>query len=223
MFDTTERSSATTRVRERAREARVDATREAIVEAAWNLSRREGLTGWSLRQLAKEVGLKAPTLYAYFDAKHDIFDAMFREAWYALNDVAATWLVDPDRPRASMRTAAHGWFEFSTSDLVRFQLMNQRVINGFEPSPEAYAASVSSYENFAEQFAAVGVTDPAHLDLWTAICSGLASQQLANDPGGSRWERLIDDAVDLFCDHVGLPPDPPEPPAVPGPASMEER
>ena len=43
---------------------RSDATREGIVEAAWRLSRQEGLTGWSLRRLADEVGLAAPILYA---------------------------------------------------------------------------------------------------------------------------------------------------------------
>lgn len=190
------------------REARADATREAVIEAAWELSRRDGLTGWSLRQLAKEVGLKAPTLYAYFDSKHAIFDAMFHEAWSALGELTVTWRIDVDRPRSSLRAGARSWFAFSTTELVRFQLMNQRVINGFEPSPGAYAASMASYERLAAQFAAVGITDPAHLDLWTAICSGLASQQLANDPGGTRWECLVDDAVDLFCDHVGLPPDP---------------
>lgn len=196
-------------VGEKVRRARADATREVVVTAAWELSRREGLSGWSLRQLATEVGLKAPTLYAYFESKHAIFDAMFAEAWAALNEAAARWPVDPGRPRASLRAGAHGWFAFSTAELVRFQLMNQRVISGFEPSPEAYAVSMATFERFAAQLAALGVTDPAHLDLWTAICSGLASQQLANDPGGTRWERLIDDAVDLFCDHVGLPPDEP--------------
>ncbi len=196
-------------MRDRVREARADATREMVIEAAWDLSRREGLTGWSLRQLADEVGLKAPTLYAYFDSKHAIFDAMFCQAWRALGELSATWPVDTDRPRASLRAGARSWFAFSTAELVRFQLMNQRIINGFEPSPEAYAASVASYEHYTAQFAAVGITDQAHLDLWTAMCSGLASQQLANDPGGERWERLVDDAAELFCNHVGLPPDPP--------------
>ncbi len=209
MFDETERGLPSSRLRDRVREARVDATREAVIEAAWELSRRTGLTGWSLRQLAREVGLKAPTLYAYFDSKHAIFDAMFCEGWTALSELAVTWPIDTDRPRASLRAGAHSWFTFSTTELVRFQLMNQRVINGFEPSPEAYAASTISYERFTAQFAALGIVDPAHLDLWTAICSGLAGQQLANDPGGTRWERLVDDAVTLFCDHVGFPPDPP--------------
>jgi hypothetical protein len=32
--------------------------------------------------------------------------------------------------------------------------------------------------------------------------SGLSTQQIANDPGGDRWLRLIDDAVDMYAKHV---------------------
>ena len=43
-----------------------------------------------------------------------------------------------------------------------------------------------------------GITDPDAMDLWTALISGLTGQQLANDPGGTRWARLVDRAVDMF-------------------------
>ena len=45
---------------------------------------------------------------------------------------------------------------------------------------------------------AAGATRRKDLDLWTALLTGLASQQISNDPGGTRWTRLIDDAVDMF-------------------------
>ena len=34
------------------------------------------------------------------------------------------------------------------------------------------------------------------------MVSGLASQQLANDPGGDRYIRLITNAVTMFADQV---------------------
>lgn len=37
---------------------------------------------------------------------------------------------------------------------------------------------------------------PATLDLYTAMLTGLASQQISNDPGGDHWPRLVPDAVD---------------------------
>jgi hypothetical protein len=52
------------------------------------------------------------------------------------------------------------------------------------------------------RFAAAGITDSAAFDLGTALVGGLAAQQTSNEPGGDRWVRLIDDAVDMFFDHV---------------------
>ena len=48
-------------------------------------------------------------------------------------------------------------------------------------------------------FAEIGITDPSALDMWTALLSGLITQQASNDPGGNRWGRLLDDAVDMFA------------------------
>lgn len=166
--------------------------------------------GWSLRQLAKEVGLSAPTLYAYFANKHAIYDAMFKEGYEALEEVSSHWTLDPRAFRASFTSVMQSWFEFCTTDATRYQLMFQRVIPDFVPSDEAYAASVAVYERLRSEFAEVGVTDDADLDLWTAIATGLTDQQISNDPGGDRWKRLIGTAVDLFCDQVGLPQDPSE-------------
>jgi len=39
-------------------------------------------------------------------------------------------------------------------------------------------------------------------DLLTALFSGLASQQLANDPDGDRWRRLSREAAEMFVTHV---------------------
>lgn len=199
MFSTDQRRSVA--------ERRADATREAVLDAAWALSRAKGLTGWSLRELAKDIGLSAPTLYAYFDSKGAIYDAMFRTGYEDLGRLAAEWdVVVGERPtRSSFKAVMHRFFDFCVSDPTRYQLLFQRVIPDFTPSDEAYAASIATYERFRAQLARLGVTDQATLDLWTAITTGLTDQQISNDPGGDRWARLVDTAVDLFCDHVGIP------------------
>ena len=48
-----------------------------------------------------------------------------------------------------------------------------------------------------------GITESTHLDLWTALLNGLVDQQVANDPDGDRWIRLIPEAVAMFLTHVG--------------------
>jgi hypothetical protein len=50
-------------------------------------------------------------------------------------------------------------------------------------------------DDLGEVLTAAGVEDEADLDLWTAVLTGLASQQVSNDPGGDRWLRLVDVAV----------------------------
>mgnify|MGYP001816180770 FL=1 len=49
----------------------------------------------------------------------------------------------------------------------------------------------------------IGIEDEAPADLWTALTSGPANQQVANDPGGDRWLRLVEDAVDMFLTSQG--------------------
>ncbi len=200
MFDTDEDRSLADRRR--------DATREGIVDAAWQICRAEGLGSLSLRDLGKHVGLKASSLYAYFDSKSAIYDAMFREGYEQMDEVAAVWqgwLDAGDHPRTVFKRIAHQFVEFCTSDAVRYQLMFQRVLPDFEPTPETYGVSVRQLERLGDFLATMGVTDPRAMDLWTAIVTGLTDQQISNDPGGDRWIRLIDDAVDMFCEHVGIP------------------
>ena len=60
--------------------------------------------------------------------------------------------------------------------------MFQRTIPGFEPSPESYAVALAALDALAGEFAALGITDPAAVDLATAVFTGLTSQQIANDP-----------------------------------------
>jgi hypothetical protein len=54
-----------------------------------------------------------------------------------------------------------------------------------------------------------GVRSQADLDLYTAVIGGFVDQQLANDPGGTRWRRQLPRLVDMYCDEVGVPGPPP--------------
>jgi hypothetical protein len=46
--------------------------------------------------------------------------------------------------------------------------------------------------------AGIGVTDPADVDLYTALIAGLVAQQNANEPGGDRWTRQLDRVIDMY-------------------------
>jgi AcrR family transcriptional regulator len=183
------------------RAERREATRAEILDAAWELARTQGLAGLTLRDVARKIGMRPPSLYWYFDSKNAIYDAMFADGNRQLLTRLAgqDWPADP---RAMLRLAARVFVEFSAEDVERYQLLFQRTIPDFEPSPGSYALAVQALEQMRARFAAAGLADPAQFDLWTALTGGLAAQQTANDPGGDRWLRLIDEAAGMYADHV---------------------
>ena len=183
------------------RAERRQATTLEIVEAAWKLARAEGLAGLSLRELAREVGMQAQSLYSYFDSKHAIYDAMYAQGCREFVEREAG-LQLTGQPLPDLKTVMRFFVEFCTEDSVRYQLLFQRTIPGFEPSTESFAISVEGLEALRRHLTDLGITDPAHVDLLTAIGTGLTDQQISNDPGGNRWARLVDDAMEMFFHHV---------------------
>ncbi len=185
---------------------RREAIRSEIVAAAWEVAREQGVAQLTLREVATRVGMQPPSLYSHFDSKHAIFDAMFGQGWSAYLAACQEVLPSlPTEPRARLRAIAHQFFDYSVADPAWFQLLNQRLVPGFEPSEEAYAPSVAVIDLLRVELSGLGIDDDEALDLWVAIVGGLVEAQLANDPGGTRYERLLDRAVEMYADHVGLP------------------
>jgi len=186
------------------RESRRQSARAAIVEAAWAAVREAGLAALSLRDLARRAGITTPTVYAYFDSKHDIYDAMFGQAAeeFAVRMAAP---FDTDDPRELLVEGVRRFVDFCTTDLARYQLLFQRTIPGFEPSAASYAPAIQALEGSHARLALNGITDSAHRDMWTALMTGLVDQQISNDPGGDRWARLIDDFVTMFLTYCQPP------------------
>ncbi len=100
---------------------------------------------------------------------------------------------------------ARRFFDFSVADLARHQLMNLRTIPDFAPSPESYAPPCAcSSGSTSTSRRSASPTAPTSTCSWRSI-SGLVDQQWANDPGGTRWARLIDRAVEMYANELHLP------------------
>lgn len=189
------------------RTARHQATQSEIVAASWEAVREQGLASLSMRDLGQRVGMRAQSIYSYFASKHEIYDAMFLEGYQAFASLMEH-AVDDEQietdPIGAAKAAARAFVEFCTSDPVRYQLLFQRTIPHFTPSPESYAVAVDVYEQMRKQLATIGLRDEASIDLWTAVLTGLTGQQISNDPGGDRWTRLVDHAVDMLLSDVQM-------------------
>ncbi|MBX7265495.1 TetR/AcrR family transcriptional regulator [Micromonospora sp. Llam7] len=172
-----------------------------IIEAAWQVASAEGLSNITLRDVAWTVGMQAPSLYSYFDSKHAIYDAMFAQGCREYL-ARAEKLELTGEPVPDLKIGMRFFMRFCTENPARYELLFQRTIPGFEPTPESYALAVQILAELRDRLHRIGVTDPADLDLLTAISTGLTDQQISNDPGGDRWARLTDQAAEMYYAHV---------------------
>ena len=183
------------------RQLRREAKRAAIIGEAWRLAHQDGLAALSLRDLADAVGLRQPSLYVYFDSKLALYDAMFTDGYRQLLEYIGSHRYGDDPQRALSRLVAD-CVQFSSDDPVRHQLLFQRTIPGFEPSAESMELALEFYAIGKGMAGAAGIRTQADMDVFTALVSGLAHQQVANDPGGRRWVRRADQVVEMFLSGV---------------------
>jgi AcrR family transcriptional regulator len=187
------------------RAERHTATRREILTAAWDLVRADGLGSLAMRDLGVRVGMRAQSLYVYFPSKYAIYDAMFAEGNHELLQ-RLTGLAAARDPAERLRRSLHVFLDFCVEDPERYQLLFQRTILGFEPSPESYAPAVAILDHVRPMLHECGISDARAFDVWTGITAGLAAQQNANEPGGDRWVGLADEVTDMYLAHYQAAP-----------------
>jgi AcrR family transcriptional regulator len=180
---------------------RRDAKVASIVESAWELAREHGVAGVSLHALAREVGMRQPSLYAYFDSKLALYDAMFADG----NRQLLEWLDAvrlPRSPRTALKKFMAAFVAFAIEDPARYELLFERHIPGFAPSPESYLLAEEALGRAYKVINEAGVTDQGDIDCIVAMVAGLMEAQTSDDPGGNRWTRHLNRLIDLYVDDV---------------------
>jgi AcrR family transcriptional regulator len=177
------------------REAKV----ASIIATAWELARTEGIAGMTLHGLARNVGMRQPSLYAYFDSKNALLDAMFADGNRQLLERLETVKL-PREPRAAVKTFMRAFTKVVLEDAARYLLLFQRPIPTFEPSPASYAYAQQLLGRAVELLHDAGIDDQGDVDCFIAMVAGLINAQMANDPGGRRWVRHLDRLTDLYLD-----------------------
>lgn len=201
---------------------RVALRRQATIEEALDHAERivtEGGAGAvTIAEIARQMGMRPPSLYKYFPSLHGVYDALFARG----NARLATYVdeavqdLDPGLDRLLEATRA----------IVRWSMINRglapllfwRPIPGFEPSPSSYTLAQHLVERSrADLTTAVRKGELApHADsdevfrLFTSISAGLCSQQLANEPDATYesglFTSLTNQALDMFVQHHATPP-----------------
>jgi AcrR family transcriptional regulator len=170
-----------------------------IVASAWTLAHEHGIAGVSLHALAREVGMRQPSLYEYFDSKNALYDAMFADGNRQLIGRLDTITFSADA-RDALKQWLTAFAAFGREDTARYQLLFQRPIPGFAPSPESYALAEDVLGQAITLMRAAGITEQGDIDCIVALTAGLIDAQISNDPGGDRWLRHLSRLVDLLAD-----------------------
>lgn len=179
------------------RRARREAKIAAIVAEAWLLAERDGLALISLRDLATRVDLRQPSLYVYFASKLDLYDAMFGDGYRRLVAYLDSRPL-PAEPRVGVEVLVVELVRFASSNPVVHQLLFQRTIPGFAPSPASWEMAVEFYDRARVVLARAGVEHQDDIDIFSSLVAGLCDQQIANDPGGDRWVVHVPRVVSMF-------------------------
>ena len=196
--------------RQRNRDRNREEMKAAILDAARAAMREEGVVALNLQEVARRVGVRAPSLYEYFPGKAAIYDALFRLGVRLFAErselLAQTYPSLWERAHASLEhymTFAHDYPEL-------YQLVFERPVPGFVPSEESMNESRQLLGK-ADQIVEQGLEDGSLLlglspvqarDLFIAMTHGLTALHLANEPelpvGSGRFGSLIPAAVALF-------------------------
>lgn len=184
--------------------ARREAKMAAILTEAWLLAERDGLALISLRDLAARVELRQPSLYVYFASKLDLYDGMFADGYRQL----ITFLDGqplPAEPDAAVEHFVTENVRFASRYPVVHQLLFQRTIPGFTPSPTSWEVALEFYTRARSVLAGAGAEHQDDVDIFSSLVAGLCDQQIANDPGGDRWVRHVPRVVAMFLASAAKP------------------
>jgi AcrR family transcriptional regulator len=206
-----------TPVRPDRRHQRRRETIEQVLDTAVEVMADQGVAGLTLGEVARRMGIRPPSLYVYFDGKHALYDALFERGWRALSatmhEAHASFGDGDPVPGLFERSAA--FVRWAVEHPAYAPLMFWRPVPGFVPSAAAYAPAVELAElsrDYLRQLRDRGVLAAgADLDAawttYTAVISGVISQQLSNAPDEpfetGAFTRTLPDVIGMWLAHFG--------------------
>ena len=134
--------------RERARRE----MREAILDAARRLITAEGLSGPSIRAIAREIGYSPAALYEYFPAKEDVGRALFFEGAEGLTGMMERALAEVPAgagPAEELQALSRlSGYALQNPELFRLVFTSSTV--GFTPDADELGRSRGGYDCLVE-------------------------------------------------------------------------
>jgi AcrR family transcriptional regulator len=183
-----------------------------ILAIAREMMQADGVAALNFNGIARRLGMTPPSLYTYFDSKHAIYDALFRQGFTEFYARMQQELQEQRTPYEQVKKAIETHLAFAQENPDLYQLMIQRPVPGFVPSAESMAVSLTVLQETGEWLqqllAEAGIEPDLPLaeacDLLIAMMQGLTNLHLANNPdlpvGEGRFGKLPAQAARLFFD-----------------------
>jgi AcrR family transcriptional regulator len=172
--------------------------RRTLLDIASLLLERHGPEALTMRRIAAEAGCSTSVLYTMFGGKAGIAEALWREGFDRLS--ASLEAATGDHPLERLGAMGRAYRANALANRSYYAVMFQRPIPGFQPSPEAYEASLTPLRALAATVTDcidAGIfrpEDPEHIArvLWAAT-HGAVSLELAGYEGAVDAEHRFDD------------------------------
>jgi AcrR family transcriptional regulator len=165
--------------------ARRAAVEREILDAAWTVMARDG-AAVSVRAVARSVGLRQQSLTHYFPTKQALLDALFADGFTELKDRLNRLPATPD-PVEAVVAVAVAVVDYFLDHPSRYHLMFQRSVPDFAPSDASHNLALGCLTVLTDRLTIAGVTTASDVALVRSLISGLAAEQIANDPGGRQF------------------------------------
>ena len=166
------------------------------------MTAHEGVAALSVRELARSVGLRQQSLTYYFPTKNELLDAMFADGFADLQS-KFDQLAPADDPGAGVVEVAVAFVDYCVANPPRYHLMFQGTVPGFEPSEQSQLVALNVLGVLLERLAAAGVVEANDVALVRCMMSGLAAEQIANDPHGRMFADQTRRAIRYILGALG--------------------
>jgi AcrR family transcriptional regulator len=182
------------------------ALRDDILTAALRLIERNGPAGFTMREVAAELGYSATAIYQHFASKEDLLLALKLQAGDLLAEEMEGARREPTL-EAQLHGMAHRYLEFGLQNPAYYRLIFQDTLPGLQLSTEHHDRMRRAWSIVRETLAAwieargvLGIAADDEANISWAIVHGITSLALSNRlPYSDRGE--LHTLLDLALSH----------------------
>lgn len=133
---------------QRRRDQQKAETRQAIVDAAGALFREHGYTGFSLRQVAEQIGYSPGTIYLYFKDKDALLFTLVDEGFAKFGEMLRAAVAASAVPREQLEGLFDAYIDFGLAYPLHYRLMFMERTDFMVRESETAPIGVTWHETF---------------------------------------------------------------------------